>query len=54
MLEKGNVNVAIYNSLGVKMEEIRVEGTHQMFDVSNYGSGLYFVKANNTIVKFVK
>jgi hypothetical protein len=53
-LEKGNTNVAIYNSVGVKMEEIRVEGTHHVFNVSNYSPGLYFVKANSTVVKFVK
>ncbi len=53
-LSKGNTNVTIYNSLGVKMEEIRVEGTHQEFNISNYSSGMYFVKANNTVVKFVK
>ncbi len=53
-LEKGNTNVAIYNSVGVKMEELLVEGTHHVFNVSNYSPGLYFVKANNTVVKFVK
>jgi hypothetical protein len=53
-LSKGNTNVAIYNSVGIKMEEIYVEGTHHVFNVGNYSSGLYFVKANNTVVKFVK
>ena len=53
-LENGNTNVAIYNSVGVKMEELLVEGTHHVFNVSNYSPGLYFVKANNTVVKFVK
>ena len=53
-LSKGNTNVAIYNSVGIKMEEIYVEGTHHVFNVGNYSSGLYFVKANNSVVKFVK
>ncbi len=49
-----NTVVAIYNNIGMKMEEIRVNGTHHVFDVSNYSKGLYFVKANDTVVKFVK
>ena len=49
-----NAVVAIYNNIGVKMEEIRVNGTHHVFDVSRYSKGLYFVKANDTVVKFVK
>ena len=53
-LDKGNTDVSIYNSVGAKMEEIFVEGTHHVFNVSNYSPGLYFVKANNTVVKFVK
>jgi hypothetical protein len=46
--------VAIYNSVGLKMEEMEVVGNHHAIDVSNYSSGLYFVKANNQVVKFVR
>jgi hypothetical protein len=46
--------VAIYNSVGLKMEEIEVVGNHHSVDVSNYSSGLYFVKANDRVVKFVR
>jgi hypothetical protein len=53
-LNSANTTVAIYNSVGVKMEETVVSGTHHMFDVSRYTKGLYFVKANNAVVKFVK
>lgn len=49
-----NSTVAIYNSVGVKMEEAVVNGTRHEFDVSRYTKGLYFVKANNAVVKFVK
>lgn len=49
-----NTAVAIYNSVGVKMEEVVVSGTHHVFDVSRYTKGLYFVKANNQVVKFIK
>jgi len=49
-----NAVVAIYNSVGVKMDEVNVLGTQHTFDVSRYTKGLYFVKANNAVVKFVK
>jgi hypothetical protein len=53
-LTTANSTVAIYNSVGVKMEETIVNGTRHEFDVSRYTKGLYFVKANNKVVKFVK
>jgi hypothetical protein len=53
-LKVANSRVAIYNSVGVKMEEAIVNGTRHEFDVSRYTKGLYFVKANNAVVKFVK
>ncbi len=53
-LSAANTTVAIYNSVGIKMEETIVTGTHHEFDVSRYTKGLYFVKANNAVVKFVK
>ena len=53
-LNTENTIVAIYNSVGVKMEEVLVPGTHHIFDVSRYTKGLYFVKANNSVMKFVK
>jgi hypothetical protein len=49
-----NNTVAIYNSVGIKMDEVVVFGTRHTFDVSRYSKGLYFVKANDTVVKFVK
>jgi len=53
-LSTANTTVAIYNSVGIKMDEVVVQGNHHMFDVSRYTKGLYFVKANNTVIKFVK
>jgi hypothetical protein len=53
-LSTPNLAVVIYNSVGIKMEETVVNGTHHIFDVRNYTPGLYFVKANNTVMKFVK
>lgn len=53
-LTNGNTKVVIYNSIGVVMEQAEVSGTHHMFDVSRYAPGMYFVKANNTVVKFMK
>ena len=53
-LNTENTTVAIYNSVGVKMEEVVVPGTQHTFDVSRYTKGLYIVKANNSVMKFVK
>jgi len=47
-------NVTIFNSLGIKVEEQFVSGNHCTFNVSSYAKGLYFVKVNNRIVKFIK
>jgi len=50
-----NPTITIYNSLGIKMDEVQVQGTQARFDVSGYAHGLYFVKVNNaTVVKFEK
>jgi hypothetical protein len=53
-LSSAGERVAIFNSLGVKLEEVVVPGTHHVFDVSRYSRGLYFVKARDAVVKFVK
>ena len=53
-LTTANTKVVIYNSVGVKMEEIIVPETHHVFDVSNYSKGIYFIKANSTVVKFIR
>jgi hypothetical protein len=49
-----NAKVEIYNSVGVKMDEAVVLGNRHIFDVSRYTKGLYFVKANGAVVKFIK
>lgn len=49
-----NAKVEIYNSVGVKMDEAVVIGNRHIFDVSRYTKGLYFVKANGAVVKFIK
>jgi len=54
VLTANNAKVAIYNSVGKKIEEVIVNGTQHKFDVSRYAKGLYFVKANDTVVKFMK
>ncbi len=53
-LPSAGEKVAIFNSLGIKLEEVVVPGTHHVFDVSRYSRGLYFVKSKDTVVKFVK
>ncbi len=54
VLSSENTLVAVYSSVGKKMEEVLVSGTEHKFNISNYASGIYFVKAGNAIGKFVK
>ena len=53
-LPTANTKVAIYNSVGIKMDEVIVPGTHHSFDVSKYTPGVYFVKTNESVVKFMR
>jgi hypothetical protein len=53
-LSSANSKVSIYNSVGRKVEEVMVAGTKTTIDVSNYARGIYFVKVNDSVVKFVK
>ena len=53
-LTSANSRVIIYNSVGMIMEEAEVVGNHHIFDVSRYTPGMYFVKANNSVAKFLK
>ena len=54
VLTEPNQTVAIFNTLGVKVEEVKVAGVHHTFNVSTYPRGMYFVRAENTVVKFIK
>ncbi len=54
VLTRENLTVAIYNSVGMKMEEVTVTGTEHRFNISSYASGIYFVKTGNTVAKFIK
>ncbi len=49
-----NTVVAIYNSVGIKMDQAELFGTHHVFDVSTYPKGMYFVKAKDSVVRFIK
>ncbi|HER08957.1 MAG TPA: T9SS type A sorting domain-containing protein [Bacteroides sp.] len=54
VLTNVNTTVSIYNSMGQKVEEVTVSGNKYRFDISSYASGLYFVKSDGSIRKFVK
>lgn len=54
VLSVENNTVAIYSSVGQKMDEVLVTGKEYRFDISNYAPGIYFVKTGNAIGKFVK
>ncbi len=54
VLDRENSKVSIYNSVGVKLEEIVVRGTEYRFDIGSYAPGIYFIKSGNAVTKFVK
>ena len=54
VLTQENGRISIYNSVGMKMDEVIVTGTSHKFDISNYAAGVYFVKTDNLVSKFVK
>lgn len=46
--------VSIYNSVGMLVDQVRVSGSKHVFDISSYASGLYFVRTDQAIARFVK
>jgi hypothetical protein len=54
VLTKDKSRVSIYNSGGKLMDEVIVSGSTHKFDISNYAAGIYFVKTNNLVAKFIK
>lgn len=49
-----NTRVSIYNGVGQRIEEVVVSGTEHKFDISSYAAGIYFVKTESSVAKFVK
>jgi hypothetical protein len=49
-----NAIVQVYNSLGQIMDEIKADGTNAILNVTSYPKGMYLVKVNGTVAKFVK
>ncbi|MFH0756583.1 MAG: Ig-like domain-containing protein [Bacteroidota bacterium] len=54
VLTRENSTVTIYNSVGMKMDEVVVKGTEHKFDISQYAAGIYFVRTDNAVSRFVK
>ena len=54
VLTSKNTSVSIYNAVGQRMEQLVVSGTEYKFDISSYAAGIYFVKTETAIAKFVK
>ncbi|MCB8995532.1 MAG: T9SS type A sorting domain-containing protein [Bacteroidales bacterium] len=53
-LNTAAAKVEIYNSLGRKVAETVANANQAKFDVSDFARGIYFVKVNDSVVKFVK
>lgn len=45
--------VRIYNALGQKMDEVEAEGNELHINTTGYKNGMYFVKINEQMLKFV-
>ena len=45
--------VCVYNALGQKVDELEANGSELRINTANYESGIYVVKTNNTMLKFV-
>ena len=45
--------VSIFNALGQKVDEFEANGNELYFDTAKYSNGIYFIKAGETVMKFV-
>jgi hypothetical protein len=54
VVSQPGVTVSIFNSVGMRMDEVVVTGTEHRFNISSYASGIYFVKTGDQVAKFVK
>jgi hypothetical protein len=54
VVSEPNSTVAIYNSVGAKMDEAFVSTSEHRFNISSYPAGVYFVRNGKAIAKFVK
>lgn len=46
--------VRIYNSVGMLLDQVVVSGSKHVFDISSYAPGLYFVRTDAAMARFVK
>jgi hypothetical protein len=54
VITEAGSTVSIYNSVGVRMDQFEVNSTEYRIDISDYPSGIYFVKNGDAVAKFVK
>ena len=45
--------VSIFNALGQKVDEFEANGNELYFSTAKYSNGIYFIKAGETVMKFV-
>ena len=45
--------VSVFNALGQKVDEFEANGNELYFDTAKYSNGIYFIKAGETVMKFV-
>ena len=54
MLDRENSTISIYNSAGVKLDEVEIRGTEYRLDISDYAPGIYYIRTGNGVTKFVR
>ncbi len=53
-IPEGRCLVSIYSITGSKITSLYVSGDDQQINVSNFSKGLYLLKVNNQVSKFIK
>ena len=49
-----NANISIINMSGMTVANMKADGDVLSIDVANYKSGIYFIRINSEVVKFIK
>lgn len=49
-----NANISVINMSGMTVANMKADGDVLSIDVANYKSGIYFIRINSEVVKFIK
>ena len=49
-----DANITVFNMSGMVIANMKADGNDLSIDVANYKSGIYFIRINSEVVKFIK